>query len=238
MTQLKLIGAGLPRTATLSQKIALEMLGLGPCYHMANMLNDLDLVQPWAGALKGNVNWDEIFEGCLATVDWPGAFFYRELIEVYPDAKVLLSVRDGDAWARSMRDTIWGALYGDTMLRDLSSARVRIDPGWRGYIELMTEMWQRTGLLTTMEAATEPGALAQVMERYNEEVIRTVPSDRLLVWSPADGWEPLCGFLGVSVPQAPFPRVNDTEMFTGWIVEGCIAALTEWQTQQARPAPG
>jgi len=88
---------------------------------------------------------------------------------------VLLSVRDGDAWARSMKDTIWGALYGDTMLRDLSSARVRIDPGWRGYIELMTEMWQRTGLLTTMEAATEPGALAQVMERYNEEVIRTVP---------------------------------------------------------------
>ena len=105
---MKLIGAGLPRTATLTQKISLEILGYGPCYHMVNVLSNLDLVPQWVEAFEGTGDWNKIFEGCQATVDWPGSFFYRELIEVYPDAKVLLSVRDGAAWARSMRDTIWG----------------------------------------------------------------------------------------------------------------------------------
>src|SRR5271166_2959080 len=93
------IGAGLPRTATLSQKVALEMLGLGPCYHMVDILSDLDRVESWSNALQGTANWDEIFAGYHSTVDWPGSFFYRELIDKYPEAKVVLSVRAGDAWS-------------------------------------------------------------------------------------------------------------------------------------------
>ena len=92
---MKLIGAGLPRTATLSQKIALEMLGVGPCYHMVNVTSDLDRVAQWSRAFNGDADWAEIFAGCNAMVDWPGSFFHRELIETYPDAKVLLSVRPG-----------------------------------------------------------------------------------------------------------------------------------------------
>src|ERR1700689_4410828 len=120
-TELKLIGAGLPRTATLTQKTALEMLGVGPCYHMVNVLADLDQVGPWMRALEGEAPWDEVFDGFQSTVDWPGGYFYEELMEVYPDAVVLLSVRDPQAWAKSAKDTVWSVRYGESLMRLLSS---------------------------------------------------------------------------------------------------------------------
>jgi hypothetical protein len=227
----KLIGAGLPRTATLSQKVALEMLGVGPCYHMVCVLGDLRLVAPWRRALEGHVRWDEIFAGFAATVDWPGAFFYRELMDAYPEARVLLSVRDAESWERSMRKTIWGAVHGDTMMRDLSRARARIDPGWRDYIELMAAMWERSGLIDAGEQTT-PEAMRRGMQRYNEQVVATVPAERLLVFSPADGWEPLCDFLQLPVPDAPFPRVNDSAEFAGRVIDGALATLQRWREQQ------
>src|SRR5438270_6930398 len=154
---MKLIGAGLPRTGTLSQKVALEMLGLGPCYHMVNVLADLDEVQKWQAAFDGNADWPAIFSEFQSTVDWPGSFFYKELSDAYPDAKVLLSTRDGEAWARSMRDTVWGVWYGDVLIRHLSDARTKVDPGWRGFAELLRPMCERSGLMpggtkTTAEA--------------------------------------------------------------------------------------
>lgn len=232
---MKLIGAGLPRTATLSQKVALEVLGLSPCYHMVNVLGDLDEVPPWRRALEGEAPWQEVLGGSQATVDWPGGFFYRELAEAYPDAKVLLSVRDGDSWERSMRDTIWGVLYGDILIRDLSSARCRVDPKWRAYIELMDDMWHGIGV--SGEPDTPPGELASAMERFNEEVRTTVPSDRLLVWSVGDGWEPLCDFLDVPVPSMPFPHLNDSKEFSDRLVDGALLALEAWRSQDAPPVP-
>src|ERR1700761_670692 len=152
---MKVIGAGLPRTGTLSQKIALEMLGLGPCYHMVNVLSDLDLADGWRHAVEGRISPTEMLEGFQATVDWPGSFFYRDLIDVYPDAKVLLSVRPAEAWTRSMRDTIWGVIFGDNLIRHMSDAWMQVDPQWCGYMGLMREMWHRSGLIagaaTTME---------------------------------------------------------------------------------------
>jgi Sulfotransferase domain len=221
--QMKIIGAGLPRTGTLSQKIALEMLGFAPCYHMVNVLSDLDETARWRGALDGDLSPAEIFGGFEATVDWPGSFFYRELMEIYPDAKVLLSVRDGDAWAKSMRETIWGVLYGDILIRHLSAARCVVDPQWRGYIDLVEDMWSRSGLMhdetTTMEW------MSAAMTRYNAEVAEVVPADRLLVWSVSEGWEPLCEFLEVAVPEADFPRVNDSRQFGARIIDGALEAI-------------
>ena len=95
---MKLIGAGFPRTGTLSQKIALEVLGYGPCYHMVNVLADLPQALLWDRALDGEAPWSELFDGFESTVDWPGGYFYKELVEEYPDAKVLLSTRDLEAW--------------------------------------------------------------------------------------------------------------------------------------------
>lgn len=224
---MKLIGAGLPRTGTLSQKVALEILGVGPCYHMVNVLADLDLAAQWRRTLDGDANWQEIFDGFESTVDWPGSFFYRELIEFYPDAKVLLSTRGSEAWARSMRETIWGVLYGEILIRYLSEARVIVDAKWRGYIDMMREMWRQSGLMQGPETTAE--WMAGAMERYHEEVQRTVPSDRLLVWSAADGWEPLCEFLEVPVPEMPFPHLNDAKEFGDRIVDGAMIALQEWR---------
>ena len=117
---MKVIGVGLPRTGTLTQKVALEMLGYGPCYHMVNVLQNLELVQLWHDALEGSADWDKIFDGNQSTVDWPGGFFWKELMEYYPDAKLVLSVRDPDKWEHSMRDTVWACYYGDSLTYHLS----------------------------------------------------------------------------------------------------------------------
>jgi hypothetical protein len=225
---MKLIGAGLPRTGTLSQKVGLEILGQGPCYHMVNVLADLELVPQWRHALAGDGQWSQILDGFESAVDWPASFFYRELLEVYPDAKVLLSVRDGESWARSMRDTIWGVLYSDILLRHVSDARCVIDPKWRGYTNLMDAMWQRLGL--SGENVT-PEQMVTGMERYNDEVRQTVPPDRLLVWSVTDGWKPLCDFLEVSVPDAPFPHLNDSKVFAERVIDGSLGVLQQWRAE-------
>ena len=229
---MKIIGAGLPRTATLTQKVALEMLGFSPCYHMVNVLGDLGKVPRWQEALEGRSEWDDIFRDFQATVDWPGAFFYRELMEVYPDAKVLLSVRGGEAWERSMGETIWGIFYGDMLIHDLSTAWARVDPEWASYISLMKAMWQKSGLLAGEAEGAGTGAMARAMERYNREVVNTVPAGRLLVWSPPDGWAPLCEFLGVDVPDAPLPHINDARQFGERIVDAAVDALSRWRQQE------
>ena len=228
---MKVIGAGLPRTATLTQKVALEMLGFAPCYHMVNVLGNLDTVPRWRQALEGRSDWDDIFGGFVATVDWPGAFFYRELMDAYPEAKVLLSVRDGDAWERSMNETIWGIFYGDMLIHDLSNAWGRVDQKWASYISLMKTMWDKSGLLGSDEGPGT-GEMAHAMQRYNDEVIRTVPSDRLLVWSPKDGWEPLCEFLETPVPEVALPHVNDAKQFGDRIIEAAVSALNQWREQE------
>jgi hypothetical protein len=232
---MRLIGAGLPRTATLSQKVALEMLGIGPCYHMVNMLMDLDEVPKWQRALAGDPDWDDIFGDHQSTVDWPGSFYYRELIDVYPDAKVLLSARDGDAWAASMRDTIWGLFYGDILIKHLSEARRVVDPKWNAYMNMMEEMWRRSGLIFGEQLDLD--WMSAAVDRYHERVKRDVPADRLLVWSAKDGWGPLCEFLEVPVPDQPFPHLNDTDTFIDRIVDGSLITLQEWRKAQQESVP-
>ncbi|HZQ16292.1 MAG TPA: sulfotransferase [Gaiellaceae bacterium] len=218
---MRLIGAGLPRTATLSQKLALEMLGVGPCYHMVDVLGDLDRAQDWAAALAGAPRWQEIFAGYDSTVDWPGSYYYRELREAFPEAKLLLSVRSPESWARSMTETIAGLFYGDSLMRDLSSARARVDPAWRSYLEMMAEMWDRSGLLP--RGGADEAHLASAFERYNAQVQDDF--DDVVVWSPADGWEPICELLELPVPDVPFPRVNDSATFAERIVDSSLAVL-------------
>jgi hypothetical protein len=232
---MKLIGAGLPRTATTTQKVALEMLGVGPCYHMRDLLMNMDHVPLWDEACEGRGPWDTLFDGYESTVDWPAAFFWRELIEVYPDAKVLLSVRDHESWERSMRDTVWDIYFGHSLMHHLSRARYQVDPEWRAWIDLMTRMtWAGKGAFAG--AYAERQQLMDAAERWNAEVTRVVPAERLLVWEPKDGWEPLCEFLGVDVPGEPLPNVNDTEAFKEGITGGALQALQGWHESQKAPA--
>jgi hypothetical protein len=223
---MKLIGAGLPRTATTTQMIALEMLGL-PCYHMRNLMTDLTQVPLWDQACDGDGRWDVLFEGCTSTVDWPAAFFYRELMDVYPDAKVLLSVRNHESWERSMRDTIWSIYFGDSLMHHLARARYQVDPAFRSWYDLMVRMcWTGKGAFAGSYA--ERQEMIDAAKRWDDEVKGTVPADRLVVWEPADGWEPICEAVGVAVPSEPLPNVNDTAAFKTGIIGGALDSLQDW----------
>ena len=226
---MRLIGAGLPRTATTTQMIALEMLGL-PCYHMRDMMGDLERSVPqWRAALEGNGDWDELFEGKDSTVDWPAAYHWRELMDVYPDAKILLSVRSADSWVQSMENTINQIFFGDTLMHHLARAQYAIDPVYAAWIDLLTEMNWSDEHGAWAGTNGEPGPMAEAMERWNQAVIDTVPEERLLVWNPKDGWEPLCEFVEVPVPEAPLPNVNDTENFQkNLIMRPAIDAINAW----------
>jgi hypothetical protein len=236
---MKLIGAGLPRTATTTQMFALEQLGLGPCYHMRDLLVDLEAGLPmWERADEGTPEWERIFGEARSTVDWPSARYYRELMDYYPEAKVLLSVRDAEDWVRSMRETVWGVFHGDSVIHHVCSARAVIDPLWQRYTALMRRMtWEpETGVLAG--ETFSDGGLAAVMERWNQAVIDTVPADRLLVWNPSEGWEPLCDFLQAEVPSDPLPRLNDTNSFREGIIGGALDVVGEWWAARERPASG
>jgi hypothetical protein len=231
---MKLIGAGMPRTATLTQKMALEMLGLGPCYHMVDVLADLEQAKLWQRALDGEGPWDQIFASFNSTVDWPGGYFYKELTEVYPDAKVLLSVRDAESWERSMRQTVWSVRHGESLIRLLSSAQAHVNPQWQGFLNMIDRLvWEGT-FGSGHETAEQ---LISTMEAHNEEVERVVPADRLLVWNAAEGWEPLCEFLQLPVPEEPFPHINDRSEFLNRIIDGSLQVLTEWRAKQVTVEP-
>jgi hypothetical protein len=116
----------------------------------------------------------------------------------------------------------------------ISKARMRVDPDWHGYIELMARMWAAQGIFTGLPL--QPGQLATAITRYQEQVERDIPSDRLLVWNVAEGWEPLCEFLEVDVPTAQFPRLNDSKMFVDRLVDASLAVLQAWRAEDREPA--
>jgi hypothetical protein len=228
---MRLIGAGLPRTGTLTQKVALEMLGLAPCHHMVEVFADLSQAPRWRDAFDGKVSAAELLDGHPAMVDWPGSYYYKQLMEAFPEAKVLLSVRSPESWAKSMRTTIWDCLYGDSLVYHMNTARRYVDPLWATCMGMLDDMWTQTGLLNGRE--TTDDWMIEAFKRHTEEVKATVPAERLLVWSPADGWEPLCAFLEVPVPDAPLPRVNDAATFGERLIDGALAAV---QASRAVPA--
>lgn len=233
---MKLIGAGLPRTGTLTQKMALEMLGVGPTYHMVSVLADLDQATLWQRALDGESPWQEIFDGYNSTVDWPGGYFYKELAEAYPEAKVLLSVRDLDAWERSMRQTVWAVRHGESLVRLLSSAQAHVSPSWRGFLSMIDNLlWNGKGTFAQGHETAEE--LIRAGRRHNEEVQATIPPERLLVWSVTEGWEPLCEFLELPVPDVPLPHINDRTEFLNRVIDGSLEALTAWRAAQQTVDP-
>lgn len=198
---LMVIGAGFGRTGTLSLKLALEQLGLGPCHHMIELFRHPEQIPVWEEATNGGeVDWDRLLAGYSSIVDWPGCHFWRELTRRYPAAKVILTVREPKAWYRSASATIFRALHD----------KPKDDPAAQAQWRLIRKMI----LQQTFGGSTADEALAiGVLEMHNREVERTIPPDRLLVYEVGQGWEPLCVFLGVPVPDLPFPRANTTEEF-------------------------
>lgn len=199
---LDVIGAGFGRTGTLSLKRALEQLGFSKCYHMSEVFRHDDHVERWEAAVNGDpIDWDELFAGYRATVDWPSAGFWRELVVRYPDAKVILTTREPHGWFRSIHSTIY-----PTSVQALESD----DPRQRRWAAWANELiWERD-----LEGhVNDEGAAIEVFERHAAAVQATLPAERLLVFQATDGWEPLCDFLGTPVPAEPYPLTNTTEEF-------------------------
>jgi Sulfotransferase domain len=198
---LAVIGASFGRTGTYSLKLALEQLGFGPCFHMAEFFvgeNGEELKERWVRVAygPGEPDWDAVFDGYRSTLDWPSAAYWRELADYYPDAKVILTVRDAERWYDSCEATIFSGPTTDT----------RTDT-WGRMVDKVIS--QDTFGGTTRDRNR---AIA-VYNRHNETVQQTLPPERLLVYQAGDGWEPLCAFLGVPVPDAPFPQANTREEF-------------------------
>ena len=210
---IKVIGAGFGRTGTMSLKVALEELGFGPCYHMTEVFANPQHVELWEAAARGEpLDWEEVFGDYRATVDWPAAAFYEELMERYPEAKVILTVRDPERWYESTRSTIYTVQnVASSPVFSIAALFVpRLRHLKRAALMAADLVWERTfdGRFEKCEQAIE------VFERWNEEVKERVPPEKLLVYEVKEGWEPLCEFLRVEVPQGkPFPHLNDTETF-------------------------
>lgn len=196
---LKVIGAGVGRTATFTMKFALEHLGFGPCFHMAELFADARRQVPlWLEAVAGRPDWDEIFRGFHSTVDYPSASYWRELAVYYPHAKVLLTVRDADSWFESVSETIFSddmqAHLVGTPTGDMMKGTI-FDHFHGGDIR-------------------DRAFMTRWFEDRNAAIIDAVPEERLLVFHPKQGWEPLCQFLNVPVPPERFPRVNSRDEIT------------------------
>jgi sulfotransferase family protein len=197
---LKVVGAGIGRTGTFSLKIALEQLGFGPCYHMIEVLTDMPSKLPlWQAAVAGKPDWKAIYQGYHSAVDWPTARFYRELHAVYPDARFILGYRSPKSWAESFSHTIYKALS------DISQAPAE----QHDWLQMVTELLKQNGIPPGLDVTELENAFAA----HVDAVKSAIPPERLLVFEAKDGWEPLCGFLDVPVPDSPYPRTNDRVEF-------------------------
>jgi hypothetical protein len=210
---MEVIGAGFGRTGTTSLKAALERLGFDPCYHMTEVFAHPEHADFWVAAWHGEpVDWEGVLGDYEATLDWPACTFYEELMRRHPEAKVLLSVRDSERWYESTRSTIYELtrlIEGSTISRVIFGlVSLLVFGGFTGRRSSLANdlIWQGT-----FDGRFEDKAYAiEVFERHNEEVKRRVPQEHLLVYEVKEGWGPLCEFLGVPVPDEPFPRLNDT----------------------------
>lgn len=215
---LKVIGAGLGRTGTLSLKLALEHLGFGPCYHMLEIMSDPEKRLPqWIGVVRSTPDWDAIFASFASTVDYPACTYWRELAAHYPDAKVILSTRDADGWFDSVHKTI---------MSPENVARFRQSP--------MAEFMEGAVLRDFGEQINEREFMTDYFRNWEATVIAALPPERLLVHRSADGWGPLCRFLEVAVPDAPYPRVNTSEDMAGMGMSKKAAGSPEQATDGAR----
>jgi hypothetical protein len=216
---IQVIGAGFGRTGTLSLREALIRLGFGPCDHMLENFEHPERFAHWQEAFRRKqacapIDWRPLLGGYRAIVDWPGAYFWRELIAAHPEAKVILTVRDADRWYESSLATIFSMrARADESRRERAMMRIIgwVMPAMRQGFQIVNDViWNGTfgGRFTDREHAL------RVFAQHTGDVLEAVSPERLLIFDVKEGWEPLCAFLDVPAPEGePFPHVNDAESF-------------------------
>ena len=217
---IKIIGAGFPRTGTTTLKRCLEILGYSKTYHMKELLVNPDKLDYWLKLEEtGDTDWDHLYEGYMATVDFPSYPWYVEHMNHYPDAKVILTVRDFEAWHKSAYSTIYQAgpqNFGEKLqmlFKILTNPRLKKVVNCIKFVKRQFWGKQFQGKFLDKEFAEK------IWFEHIEEVKSKVPADRLLVYDVRDGWEPLCTFLGKPVPKDPLPHLNKKENFKTMLTE-------------------
>ncbi|WUH97272.1 sulfotransferase family protein [Spirillospora sp. NBC_00431] len=208
---MKVIGAGFGRTGTASLKAALERLDFGPCYHMSTVIAEPHRVRHWLDIGEGGAaDWDEVLAGYRSAIDWPAASYWRELADHYPEAKVILTVRDRERWYDSVASTIFATALAERRLplrrRIVRWLVARRSPDFA--------LYPRMARTTVMDRVfdgriDDRDHVLRVFDEHIAEVKAAIPAGRLLVFDVKEGWEPLCAFLGVPVPDEPFPQSNE-----------------------------
>ncbi len=227
---LQVIGAGFGRTGTTSLKAALEQLGFSKCHHMEEVMTSRSQTAFWwalaeRGANTADTGWDEIFEGFQASCDWPSSTYWEELHRHYPEAKIILTVRDEQRWYESCSATI----YSISFLVPTWITRM-IPPLHRMNTMVIASVWDGVfhGRFEDRDHAVK------IYRAHVAYVKATAPPDKLLVFEAKQGWEPLCQFLGVPVPEGSYPHLNDSARFklvirvvrtVGWLVPVALAGI-------------
>ncbi len=197
--ELKVVGAGVGRTGTLSLKTGLEQLTGRPCYHMLEVFSHPEHVTQWREAAEGGkADWAAMLDAYGATSDFPACLFWPEILEANSGAVVVLSTRrDSEAWWESASNTIF-AIDGSQLPPEMAD--------W-------FEMWRAVASARFTDRWTDRDAAIAAYERHNAEVRASVPTGELVDWQARDGWEPLCDALDMAVPGEPFPHLNTREEF-------------------------
>jgi hypothetical protein len=195
---LSVIGSGFGRTGTKSLKEALEQLGFAPCHHMHEIVTHPEQVAHWQAIAAGQpVDWNDVFAGYQSQVDWPGAHVWRDLSAAFPEAKIIHTLRPAETWWNSYAKTI-GKLIS-------TYKQIPLPP----HVTAILDVWNRmVGDTVFSGRPADRDTCIAAFNRNTQQVRDTIPADRLLVFDVAEGWEPLCRFLGVAVPAGAFPHHN------------------------------
>jgi len=210
---IEVIGLGMGRTGTLSLKLALEQLDFGPCYHMETLLNQPEDVSYWKAIdRQGSTNWNALLRDFRSIVDFPVIAYYESFLEAFPDAKCVLTLRDPESWYESVSKTIFTAEPGP-----VDKVRMSLKMPFSRRLRNLIQVFQLTEKFWVQQGGKNYRNKAQairMMEAWNNKIRARVPADRLLEYPVAEGWEPLCTFLKVPVPNTPFPRANSRTEFS------------------------
>lgn len=203
---LKIIGSGFGRTGTMSTKMALEELGFGPCHHMIEVMGDPEQPAYWRALAAGqDVDWTAVFANYASQVDFPGAAYWQDILPAFPKAKVIHTERPEDDWWASYSKTI-GKFFAHYKSLPVPPPLIEMF----GTMEIL--------LVDGVFGGLDRESSIAAYRRNNAKVRSSVPAEKLLVFTPSDGWEPLCRFLDVPVPGTPFPRSNARDEF--WAMFG------------------
>lgn len=212
---IKIIGAGLPRTGTNTLKESLEKLGFVKTYHMKELLYNPTTLHYWKTLKEtGTTNWDELYNGFQATVDFPAYPWYKEHMKKYPDAKVILTVRPFEKWHASVYSTIWLAGPKNIFEKIIKIIIMLLFKPRLMKVSLCVKFAKMMIFKVHFQGKFEDKVFAEkIFNQHIADVKAYVPADKLLVYDVSEGWGPLCKFLGVPEPSEPLPHLNKKEDF-------------------------